>query len=253
MDLNPRELLVSAEVLGLIERISMKRFSEDHLAHECYSYILSQLEKDDCNRIRKFRGESKLTTFLHTVINKLAIDFVRHKFGRKRFPKPVSNLGTFAEHVFDLVCWKEFSYEEAFAIISCNGGFPGSYQDFLRKTDPIRDIPCNKKEKEKTFSGFDIDAVSLEDAEVDEANPLELLLENLEDEKRIRAVRVLKAEIQSLSEEDRILFKLRFESDLSYEKASKVLGISVAKVKRRLNKMMIRLKKALLKEGITGL
>jgi RNA polymerase sigma factor (sigma-70 family) len=53
---------------------------------DAYAMILEQLRADDFRRLRAYEadGRSKFTTWLVVVVQRLCLDFVRHKYGRHR-------------------------------------------------------------------------------------------------------------------------------------------------------------------------
>ena len=59
-----------------------------------YAYVLEQLRKDDCRRLRGYHadGRGKFTTWLTVVLRRMALDQRRERYGRKRTPEP-SNPG----------------------------------------------------------------------------------------------------------------------------------------------------------------
>jgi RNA polymerase sigma factor (sigma-70 family) len=52
---------------------------------DAYAYLLEQLRRDDCQRLRSFvlDGRSKFTTWLVVVARRLCIDHIRHRYGRE--------------------------------------------------------------------------------------------------------------------------------------------------------------------------
>lgn len=61
---------------------SMARDQDE--AMDRYAYLLEQLRRDDCRRLRGFvaDGRSKFTTWLVVVARRLCLDYDRHRYGR---------------------------------------------------------------------------------------------------------------------------------------------------------------------------
>ena len=61
---------------------SLARDQDD--AMDRYAYLLEQLRRDDCRRLRGFVGDgrSKFTTWLVVVARRLCLDYDRHRYGR---------------------------------------------------------------------------------------------------------------------------------------------------------------------------
>ena len=114
--MDPKALLTSEDVLNKVEAVCRRRFPDQNEADECYLFVIDGLKASDYKGLRAYKGQSSLNTYLYTLINSLASDFKRQKYGRKRIPKRVSRLGEWAETVYRLVCWQRYSYKEAYDI-----------------------------------------------------------------------------------------------------------------------------------------
>ena len=55
-------------------------------AMDAYAFVLEALRKDDCRRLRTYThdGRTQFTTWLAVVARRLALDFVRQRYGRSR-------------------------------------------------------------------------------------------------------------------------------------------------------------------------
>lgn len=52
---------------------------------DAYAYVLEQLRRDDCHRLRSYvsDGRGKFTTWLVVVARRLCIDYIRQRYGRE--------------------------------------------------------------------------------------------------------------------------------------------------------------------------
>ena len=246
--MNPKDLLASEDVLKKIEAVCKRRFPNENDADQCYTFIIDGLKASDYKRLRSFQGKSSLKTYLFTVMNALASDFKRKKYGRKRIPKAVTKIGEWAEAVYRLVCWQKYSFPEAYDIAIIQGLFSGALSDFLSKTDSIRRAPCPENPE---FMGLNHQSgdpfLQVSDTT---ANPLDQLIEGLESERKFKAVNIIREVTASLSEEDQLLVRLIYGSDQSVSAASKVVGLSPKAGKKRIKGILTRFRENLLAEGI---
>ncbi|MBW1712017.1 MAG: sigma-70 family RNA polymerase sigma factor [Deltaproteobacteria bacterium] len=244
---DPETLLASAQTLGQIEAVCRRRFPDGNEADECYIYVLDGLRDDDCRRLRSFQGRASLKTYIYTLINSLASDFKRHKYGRKRIPKMVSRLGQWAEAVYRFVCWQKYSYQEAYEMVSLEGLFEGSFSQFLKRVNPLKEAPCRENPR---FVSVDDDEARAPDLADPQANPLEQLLTKLDHQRRLTAARIIRETTAQLPEIDQLLVKLVYGSDLSVAAAGRSAGLSVSATRKRLKGILIRFRAGLLAEGI---
>jgi hypothetical protein len=81
------------------------------------------------------------STYLHTVVNSLLMDYQRKVYGRKRVPKVVERLGAWAVAVFKLICWRGYALSEAYDVVALQGDYSGTFAEFLGQAEPIKGSP----------------------------------------------------------------------------------------------------------------
>ena len=123
--MDPAAILASSDLLQKIEAACRRHFSAESDQDECYIFVLDSLKADNFKRLRAFKGNSKLTTYLFSLINSLVIDYRRKKYGRRRIPAAVAKLGKWAEAVYRLVCWQKFSFDDAYDFLQVDGVVKG--------------------------------------------------------------------------------------------------------------------------------
>lgn len=81
---------------------SVTKDSDD--AMDAYVYVLEQLQREGCHRLRGFKddGRAKFTTWLVVVVRRLCLDFQRSRYGR-RHPDSDANEGATRRRLVDLV------------------------------------------------------------------------------------------------------------------------------------------------------
>jgi len=74
-----------------LDRLCQRRFPfSENLAHESLLFVLEQLEKDNWHRIRTWQGKGNFSTYLTTMSARLLTDFQRKKRGHIRLPQWIS-------------------------------------------------------------------------------------------------------------------------------------------------------------------
>jgi RNA polymerase sigma factor (sigma-70 family) len=246
--MDPAAILASRDILQKIEAVCSRQFSAENDRDECYVFVIDSLKADDFKRLRAFKGKSKLSTYLYSLINSLVIDFRRKRYGRRRVPAAVSKLGTWAEAVYRLVCWQKFSFDDAYDFLRVDGLYAGSYGQFMQEIETIRNAPCRENPTFRSIDELSGDAVQTANDSV--ANPLEHLIQALDREKRITALRVIRATTEGLAEPDRILVRLVFGSDQPLSAAAKIIDLSASAARKRLKTLLVKYRKNLLAVGI---
>ena len=246
--IDPEKILSSSEILERIEATCKRHFSNENDQSESYLFVLDSLKADNFKRLRAFKGKSKLTTYLYSLINSLIIDFRRKRYGRRRIPAGVARLGAWAEAVYRLVCWQKFSYDDAYDFLQVEGLFEGPYERYIEEIAPIRKAPCREN---PAFQSLD-QASSNPPQNMEEtgSNPLELLIGKLDHQRRIRALKIIQATTAGLSQEDQMLVRLVYGSEQPVKTAAKIIGFSASSAGRRLKVVLNQYREQLLSEDI---
>jgi RNA polymerase sigma factor (sigma-70 family) len=246
--MDPEKLLSSDEILEKIEAVCKRHFSAENDQNECYVFVIDSLKADNFKRLRAYKGKSKLSTYLYSLINALVIDFRRKRYGRRRIPSGVVKLGKWAEAVYRLVCWQKFSFDDAYDFVRIDGLFEGTYQQFIKEIAPIQNAPCREN---PTFQSIDELHGSPSQKIVDSgSNPLESLIQKLDHKKRIKAIKVIRETTEELSEQDQLLVRLVYGSDQPVSVAAKVIDLSASAARGRLKGLLTKYRERLLAEGI---
>jgi len=246
--MDPAAILASSDILEKIEAVCKRHFYTENDRNECYIFVLDSLGADNFKRLRAFKGKSKLSTYLYSLVNSLAIDFRRKRYGRRRIPSAVLKLGKWAEAVYRLVCWQKFSVDDAYDFLQVDGLFEGSYEQFQQEIALIQKAPC--RENTSFMSMDDCGGKPSRDMQDTGSNPLETLIRKLNREKRIKAVKVIRETTDSLPENDQLLIRLVFGSDHPVRVAAKVIDLSASAARRRLKRLLIKYRENLLAAGI---
>ena len=246
--MDPAKILASSDILGKIEAVCKRHFYTENDRNECYIFVLDSLRAENFKRLRAFQGKSKFSTYLYSLVNSLAIDFRRKRYGRRRIPAAVVKLGKWAEAVYRLVCWQKFSIDDAYDFLQIDGLFGGSYEQFQQEIVPIQKAPC--RENPSFMSLDDCGGEPLRKMSDSDSNPLDKLIKKLNREKRIKALKVLRETTDSLPENDQLLVRLVFGSDHPVRVAAKIIHLTASAARRRLKRLLIKYRENLLAAGI---
>ena len=246
--MDPEKILSSSDLLAKIETVCKRCFSAENDQNECYVYVIDSLKADNFKRLRAFKGKSKLNTYLYSLINALVIDFRRKQFGRRRIPAGVAKLGKWAETVYRFVCWQKFSFDDAYDFLRIDDLYSGSYIQFIKEIEPIKKAPCREN---PAFQSIDETPEStLKNINAEGSNPLEFLIQKLDREMRIKAIKVIRETTVALSEDDQLLIRLVYGSDQSVAAAARVIGLPASTAGKHLKSLLAKYREKLLAVGI---
>jgi DNA-directed RNA polymerase specialized sigma24 family protein len=126
--------------------------------------------------------------------------------------------------------------------------YTGPYIEFIKEIEPIKKAPCREN---PAFQSLDETHKSaLNNINDQGANPLESLLQKLDHERRIKAIKVIRATTAALPEDDQLLVRLVYGSDQSVPAAAKVIGLPASTAGKRLKRLLTKYREKLLAEGI---
>ncbi len=230
------------EHLDLIDHIVRTTGRRRHLSaaeqEDFGGFVRLRMLDDNYAILRKFQSRSSLRTYLSAVIERLSLDFCVERWGRWRPSAGAERLGPAAVLLERLINRDGHTLEEATEMIRTNHGSalsPGQVRDIweqlparIRTTEVGEEAAATVRSSETSESGVD-------DAER-QAN-----INRLE--------RTLRAALEAVPAQDRVVLALRFDQDLSIAEIADLTGTSVPTLHRRLDRTIKDLRRALTTSG----
>ena len=229
------------EHLALIDQIVRTTGRRRHLSREqedFAGYVRLKLIQDDYAALRKFQGRSQLRTYLIAVIERLSLDYCVERWGRWRPSAAAERLGPVAILLERLTHRDGHTLEEALEIIG---------SDNAAATSPaeLRHIWAQLPTRLTTSEVAEEAAATVSSDQTAE--------QNIEDAERqasiVRLERTLKAALDDIPDQDRVMLALRYSQDLPIVEIARLTGISVPTLHRRLDRTIKELKRALTAAG----
>ncbi len=240
----------------LIDRLARRRFGDRPLAEEAALAVLDRLRENDWRRLHEYRRASSFTSFLTVVVWRLLEDFARKRYGRRRPPAWIRNLGGIWSRLYDLLCLQRLEIAAAVAavqqhrpraeanriedaawvvrqrVIDCGShqGLEVAYEDREATADPVfrgeesEDRGLEEKQRRELFRAL---------FEVLTEVPEKTVERNLEALCRLRI---------SLKPEEKLLLQLCYQDGLSVSHAGKMLGYNRYQAHGRLRRLLARLR-----------
>ena len=238
---SPRELFESEwpAIERVLRWVAQRNALNAEEAGDFFSHATLKLMEGDCAILRKFRGRSRLSTYLVTVVERLFLDYRISRWGKWRPSAVAKRAGRIGIRLDRLISCEGFSISEAVEILRRNEGATESAEqlDELARSLPLR--PSRRPLTENALS----DGEAAEAADV----------ESVEGERRRAMRRVcvkLSAVLRTLPPEDRLILRLRFEEDLAVTDIARTLGLEPKPLYRRILRRLGEVKAELLASGL---
>ena len=233
--------------LEFIDRIADRLVRRSSLAREdgeeFASWVKTRLIENDYATLRKFRGESQFTTYLAVVISMLFRDYRVQRWARWRPSSTARRQGELAVHLEDLVMRQGFTIDQAGEILRTRGLTDLSNNQLVR----LFDQGSYRSRHRPTIESDE----SLENTAVTLSSEDSLLNTEAADEAQNLLALLLRA-MEDLDEEDRTILRMRFWDGRSVAETARALGIPQKPLYRRLDRLLSRLRDALVRDGVSA-
>lgn len=241
---DPRRLLAKEweTVERLIAATCRKRGLPDADADEFASMVKVKLFENDCEIIRRFRRESKFSTYLNIIVQHTFGDFCTRRLGKWHASAAATRGGPIALELERLVYREGTTPDEAIARLRT--AHPGVSHEEL--TELLAGLPRRQRRPTTvSLEGTLIDLADDRGADV-------LVMEAERHDLSARAAAVIRPFLERLPVNDRLLLQFHFESDMPLAEISRMLRIEQKPLYRRRGQLLSELQEGLLAAGITA-
>jgi RNA polymerase sigma factor for flagellar operon FliA len=225
----------------IVSFISRKHGLVDADAEDFLSLVKTKLIENDYAVIRKFRGESSLSTFLAVVIAGIYRDYRVQRWGRWRPSAIARRLGHEAILLETLLFRDGYSTAETVEIMRTLHHSDLSEKD-IRSI--ILKIPRRERlrPREVSVNAPDSESQRIQDTEVEDP---------VADNERLRLETALTQALNELASDDRALLTMKFWRDMTIADISRIAGLPQKQLYRRLEKLVALLKARLVRAGVS--
>lgn len=215
-----------------LQRVSSRKCQSVDEAEDFTSWARLKLLTDGEGILEKFQGRGALSTYLTTVALNLLRDYRISKWGKYRSSAAARRLGTVAVRLETLIVRDGFSLGEAIEI--------------LRRNEAVRSSPAELAEMAAQLPARRRMRFESDD-ELSRVPSLERAEDRvLQSEARDAAAKVeaaLAEALSTLSDEDRLILKLRVQDGLSVADVARTLHLDQKPLYRRLERLLGRLRR----------
>jgi RNA polymerase sigma factor (sigma-70 family) len=201
-----------------------------------------KLIEDDYAVLRKYAGRCSLRTYLVAVIGHLLYDYRRQRWGTWRPSAKAQRLGSTAVALDTLLHRDRVPREEAVERVRANPRFAGTHDELRTLAEKLPPHFPRIEEGEDTLEGLTAPRDGADDR-----------LRSQERAAVVRSAReALVACMAELSDEDRVILRLRYQDELTVPRIVHMLGLDQREVYNRCKRLLEKLKGMLERRGIAG-
>ncbi len=246
-----------------LQSLARRRFPNDfNTAHLALDYVLENLQEQGWQRVRTWTGQGKLATFLAVLTTRLMTDYVRKTYGHQRMPRWLAEKSDpIWRQAYQLVILERYARQEA--VEQLKTCYPELATETIYQIVAEVSARCPTRHRYQDCQAVGIDEIAepggselSPEAEI-EPKPqelLEVLVGYISGEATVSAgTQALLEKLNSylhLSDEDRLLLRLRYLEGLPLEQVVKLLHFKGDPYKR-LNKILNSLRLACERAGLT--
>ncbi len=218
----------------VIRFVCRRRRSRPDEADDFRSFVHLRLIADDYAVLRKFKGNSRFSTYLTTVIQRLFLDYRVREQGRWRCSAAARKLGPEAEELEKLISRDGYGLEEAVELVL--------RQEVSLSREALTDMAARLPGRPpRRFEG----AEELAERPGPEATAELALLSRERDGERRRLAELLRGNLGDLETEDRMILRLRYEQGFKIVDIARTLQLPAKPLYRRLEHLLRDLRKRL--------
>ncbi len=236
----------------LINKLSQKRFGDRPLAEEAALVVMDKLLENDGRRVRSYEGKAPFPAFVGSLSWRMLEDFSRKRFGRKRPPLWIRNLGGMWLKLYRLLCLERFEIAEAVAITG-QAEVRTPAKDIDTAAWRIRQevVDCG------SHQGLEVDEELADGANQSGSNQVEQLeeeereglfrlvfsvLTDVDDERVVADLDKLCGVSIVLKPEEKLMLKLIYQDEVGVSSAAKMLGYNRDQLNGRLRRLLTRIR-----------
>ncbi len=212
-------------------------------AEDFVSQVQIKLIDDDYAVLRKHRGDSKLTTYLTTVVHNQFKDFCNHKWGKFRHSAAARRRGPEAKALERLLVIDRHDLESAIEILKTN-------HQALTSRRELRQIAAEfPRRSSRRFVGEE--ALAQEPSEAPESDAGRRVMDGERAATATRVEEALNLALETLSARDLLILKMHYRDGCTVAAIAAALHLETRPLYSRKEKCLAQLRTAFEARGLT--
>jgi len=212
-------------------------------ADECNSHVYEKIIDNDYKKIREFKGGSSYKTYITVVISRILIDKKRSS-GRWKPSQKALKMGEEAVILEELVYWKNYSFDQAYNTLTTN------HKISIRRDRAYEIITLLQRKNVRRAKPRTIELVDNE-SDNKSTSPDKSVIHKEILKKRDQLDNVIEKIRESLSNEEHLLLRMRFEGNINISKIARVLKKDRSNIDKKLKAILRKFKDETLSRNIS--
>lgn len=201
-----------------------------------------KLLEDDSAVLQRFRGDSKISTYLNVIVQRAFVDFCIQQSGKWHASAVAKRLGPAAVDLERMISREEQPREAAIPRVQAS--YPGLTREELEAM--VAQLPSRQRRRPP------LPIAAVADSLRDEEQADTLVVSRERRALSERAAAVVRRFLRSLDDNDRTMLQLTFESGMQISKIARILGVEQMPLYRRRKQLLHDLRRALERADITA-
>ena len=222
-----------------VAAIARRNALSDWEADDLGGQVKLRLINDDYAILRKFRGKSRLTTYLTTVIHNLFRDYRIQQWGKWRPSAAARRHGDLGVQLEALLYRDRFGFDEAVELLRTRYAVEQSLAELLDVAADIRPRTTRRFESDTVLS-------RLEGAERGDQRVIDSERAGLQE----RMKEALSSALAALEPEDRLILRLRFADGLTIRAIASTLDLDQRRIYARVQRVLECVREDIKKRGL---
>jgi RNA polymerase sigma factor (sigma-70 family) len=227
---------------SLIRRVAWRRRLTADETTDLRSHVFLRLIENDYEVLQKFKGRSKIRTYLAVVIERLFQDYRNQLWGKWRASAEARRAGPLAEHLERLIHRDGMTFDEAVTTLRSARGVEVSRDELY---EVARRFPVRRSRRAE-------DETALVALESPAPGADARLAQKTLRERAARARSALDRAVSALGEEDRVVMLLCFWEQMPIADIARSLGVEAKPLYRRIERLLARLRESLTADGMAA-
>jgi RNA polymerase sigma factor for flagellar operon FliA len=223
-------------------RFTARRYRLDFSDQEEFAAtVMLRLVENEYAILRAYEERSSFATYISIVVQRMALDYRIHAWGKWHASAEARRLGPMAIELEQLLHRDGRALEEALAVVAAHheGATPDALQELAER------LPA--RAARHRVVGLDEAGADVASSRSDADEPL-LASDRRNASERLSAI--MSAAIARLPDDDRLILQLRFEGGMTVAQIARSLGLDQKLTYRRIERNMREMKKELERSGV---